>query len=216
MNWRLLLGFALAPGLFVLAGCGGDESETASAGDPTFVEALMVPGPLEEIWLGSEDAPVTVIEYASMTCSHCRTFHVTVFDAFLEEFVDTGTVRFLLREFPLDVRAEAAFMLARCATGENAYYGLIEQFFETQDQWAFVAPELFTQTLLGQATQAGFTADGFEACLTNQQLLDDLASVHDRGVELGVTSTPTFFINGTQYPGALGLEQLRSAIAAAQ
>ena len=92
-------------------------------------------GPLPDMWLGAEDAPVTIIEYASMTCPHCRTFHVTVFEDFVTEFVDSGEVRFVLREYPLDNRAAAGFMLARCAPGDNGYYALIDHLFETQDQW---------------------------------------------------------------------------------
>jgi protein-disulfide isomerase len=198
------------PIVLLLAACGGSEEPE----DPSTAD-LMNGGPLEDMWLGAEDAPVTIIEYASMTCPHCRTFHVTVFEDFVAEFVDTGEVRFVLREYPLDNRAAAAFMLARCAPGENGYYALIDHLFETQDQWAFVEVDVFTDTLFAQVEQAGFTRTDFEACLANQQLLDDVIATYDRGAELGVTATPTFFINGQSYPGALTMAQLRTAISEA-
>lgn len=204
-----LVAFAAAGSL---AACGSDEPAEPVAVDPETMAQLMEPGPIEEFWLGDPDAPVTVIEYASMTCGHCRNFHIGVFDAFVERYVDTGEVRFLLREFPLDDRAIAASMLARCAPGDNAYYGVIDLLFETQENWAFVAPEVFTGTLLGQVEQAGFTAESFEACLANQELFEGVLAVADRGSELGVNSTPTFFVNGTAYAGALSLDELGQAI----
>jgi protein-disulfide isomerase len=197
------------PLLLLVAGCGdgGDDGPTAAE--------LMEGGPLADMWLGAENAPVTIIEYASLTCPHCRTFHITVFDAFVEEFVDTGGVRFVLREFPLDDRAAAAAMLARCAPGENGYYALIAHLFDTQGQWAPAESDAFTDTLFGQVQQAGFTRESFEACLANQQLYDDVLATYNRGAELGVSATPTFFINGEPYSGALTLAQLRTAIAEA-
>jgi protein-disulfide isomerase len=199
----------------MLAACGSNDSGPAEP-DPEFVAALMEPGPIEEHWLGAPDAPVTIIEYASMTCSHCRTFHETVFDTLISDYVDTGEVRFLMREFPLDDRATAGFVLARCAPGANGYYALIDQLFEHQNEWAFVDDDVFLETLLGQVAQAGFTRESFEACLANQELYEGVVAVADRGAELGVSATPTFFINGVIYPGALGIEPLRDAIAAAR
>ncbi len=200
----------LALAALVLAACGGgsDDSEPTEA----FISDLMAQGPLEDLWLGSEDAPVTIIEYASMTCPHCRTFHVSVFDAFKEEMIDTGQVRFVLREYPLDDRAAAAIMLARCAPGENGYYALVSHLFETQDQWAFVTPEAFADSLFEQVSQSGFTRESFESCLSNQELVEAVTETRDRGAEFGVGSTPTFFINGRRYPGALTLEEMRSAV----
>jgi protein-disulfide isomerase len=197
------------PLLLLAAGCG-DGAEDG----PTAAE-LMDGGPLPDMWLGADEAPVTIIEYASMTCPHCRTFHVTVFDDFVQEFVDTGQVRFVLREFPLDDRAAAAAMLARCAPGEDGYYALIAHLFETQGQWAPAEADGFTDTLFGQVQQAGFTRESFEACLANQQLYDDILATYNRGAELGVGATPTFFVNGELYSGALTLAQMRTAIAEA-
>ncbi len=209
---RLTVMLAALVAASALSACGSDDAEEARGVDPDELVLLMEPGPIEEHWLGEPDAPVTVIEYASMTCSHCRDFHIGTFDAFVDEYVETGEVRFLFREFPLDDRAIAASMLARCAPGENAYYGVISLLFETQPDWAFVEPDMFTQTLLGQVEQAGFTAENFEACLSNQDLFEGILAVADRGAELGVNSTPTFFVNGIPYAGALSLENLGQAI----
>jgi protein-disulfide isomerase len=195
--------------LLVVAGCsdGGDPEPSED-----FVAQLMATGPLEEHWLGAETAAVTVIEYASMTCPHCRTFHTTVFDDFKTEMIDTGQVRFALREFPLDEWATAAIMLARCAPGGNGYYALVAHLYETQDAWAFVSADVFPDTLFAQVEQSGFTRDDFESCLANQELFEAVRETFDRGVELEVDATPTFFINGKRYPGALTLDQLRSAV----
>ena len=198
----------LSAALLFAAGCSGGDPEPSE----DFVAQLMATGPLEELWLGAETATVTVIEYASMTCPHCRTFHTTVFDDFKTEMIETGQVRFALREFPLDERATAAIMLARCAPGSNGYYALVAYLYETQDEWAFVGTDVFPDTLFAQVEQSGFTRDAFESCLANQELFEAVRETFDRGVELEVDATPTFFVNGKRYPGALTLEQLRSAV----
>jgi protein-disulfide isomerase len=170
------------------------------------VEELMKPGPLPELVMGKADAPVTVVEYASMTCSHCAHFHNTVLPKFKEKYIDTGKVRLILREFPLDDLAAAAFMLARCAGGDKTF-PLIGALFEKQDSWAFVrgnpVPELFKI-----AKQAGFTQDSFDKCLTDQKLLDEVTTVRKTASEkFGVNATPTFFINGKRMRGAPTLEE---------
>lgn len=208
--------FAIAATLgatLFLAACGGSDETNASGS--VDMDALLQPGPLEDMWLGDPDAPVVIVEYASMTCPHCATFHNTVFDAFIEEFVDTGEVRFVLREFPLDERAAAGFLLARCAPGEDGYYAMVSYLFETQNEWATVEQDVFLDTLFAHVQQSGFTRESFESCLANQELYEAVTETFDRGVELGVDATPTFYINGAKYPGALTLEQLREAIAAA-
>jgi protein-disulfide isomerase len=209
-GWRWA-AFALP--LLVLAGCGGGE-ETPDAAE--IAARLLEPQALADNWLGDPNAPVTIIEYASMTCPHCRAFHETVFDDFIAEFVDTGQVRFVLREFPLDTRAAAAIMLARCAPGESGFYALVDHLFETQGEWATADAEAFLDTLFGQVEQAGFTRETFDACLANQELLDNIVAVQNRGAELGVNSTPTFFINGAIHVGEVTLEELRVAIEAAR
>jgi protein-disulfide isomerase len=190
-------------------------SQTALAqrkkGGPTevSVDELMKPGPLADLVLGNADAPITVVEYASMTCGHCAHFHTTVFPTLKEKYVDTGKVRFIMREFPLDNLAAAASMLARCA-GDGKTFPLISVLFAKQDDWAFVKGDPRPE-LLKFAKQAGFTQETFEKCLTDQKLLDDISAVRTRASEtFGVNSTPTFFVNGKKLNG-VALEDFEKA-----
>ena len=177
------------------------------------LDELMQPGPLPELVLGKEDAPITVVEYASMTCSHCAHFHTKVFPTVKEKYIDTGKVRFIMREFPLDKLAVAASMLARCAGGDKTF-PLISALFAKQDEWAFVrgnpVPELFKF-----AKQAGFTQESFDKCLTDQKLMDDIVKIRSRAADsFGVGSTPTFFINGKRMTGAPTIEEFDKAFSA--
>lgn len=206
-RWKILA--VLVPALFALAACGGAEE----AGGPSVAE-IMAPGPLPDQVLGDPNAPVTVVEYASMTCPHCQAFHTTVYHAFVERYVDTGQVRFIFREFPLDNLAKAGALLARCTPGENGYFTMVDLLFETQMTWAR-APQP-TDALFAVAQQAGFTRESFEACLTNQELEAGIDWSYNRGAELGVTGTPTFFINGTKHSGEISLEELGRLVEAAR
>jgi protein-disulfide isomerase len=174
------------------------------------VAKLMEPGPLKEMSMGDENAPVTIVEYMSMTCSHCASFHNNNFKPLVEKYVDTGKVRFVVREFPFDPRAAAAVMLARCAP-ESQFFPMIDVLFEQQRTWA-TAPD-GREALLQIARLAGFTQESFEACLTNQKLLDDVNAVRTKaGNEFGVQSTPTFFINGKRYPGNMSIDIMSAII----
>jgi protein-disulfide isomerase len=166
----------------------------------------MVPGPLGEMTLGDPQAPNVVIEYMSMTCPHCQRFHSDVYPEFKKKYVDTGKVYFILREYPLDPLAKAAIVLARCEPKER-FFPLVDLMFDHQSEWAFVPnPVLALQDLL---KQAGFTQESFQACLTNQPILDGVNWVQDRAQkQFGVASTPTFFINGTKVPGEQSLAEL--------
>ena len=165
------------------------------------MEELMKPGALSDLAQGPPDAKVVVIEFASMTCGHCANFHKNVWPEFKKKYVDTGKVRFIFREFPLDNLAAAASMLARCAGGDKTF-PLIEALFEKQEEWAFAkgnpVPKLFEL-----AKQAGFTQEAFDKCLTDQKLLDNITNGRTRASEVyGVSSTPTFFINGKRLMSA--------------
>ena len=169
------------------------------------VEELMKPGPLGELTLGPADAKVTVVEYASMTCSHCAHFAKDVWPDFKKKYIDTGKIHFVFREFPLDNLAAAASMLARCAGGDKTF-PLIEVLFAKQADWAFVegnpVPKLFEI-----AKQAGFTQESFDKCLTDQKLLDNITAGRKRASEVfGVSATPTFFVNGKHLEGAPTIE----------
>ena len=160
-----------------------------------YTAELTKPGANPDIVLGKADAPVTIYEYASMTCSHCANFHATVLPKLKEKYIDTGKAKLVFREFPLDNLAAAASMLARCAGGEKTNE-LIKDLFAKQNDWAFVqgspVPALFKI-----AEAHGFTKESFDKCLTDQKLLDGITAMRDRANKaLGVRSTPTFFING--------------------
>jgi protein-disulfide isomerase len=173
---------------------------------------LMQPQALPDMVMGSDKAAVTVVEYASMTCPHCAHFEETTFPEFKKKYVDTGKVRYILREFPLDPLAAAAFMLARCAgeKDKSKYYAMVDTLFRQQQQWAVAKP---LDPLLAIAKQAGLTKDKFDACLANQKLLDDIQKVRQQAIDkFKVHSTPTFFINGTMRVGALTIEEMSQLI----
>jgi protein-disulfide isomerase len=200
---------ALALGSFgafeIFNGRGGRaEAQTFS------VLELEAKGPLDDIPMGSPTAPVTIIEYASMTCPHCAGFAVTTFPKLKEKYIDTGKVKYIMREYPLDGLAAAAFMLARCA-GPEKYHPLIETLFAQQQKWAVKEP---IPPLLAIAKQAGFTQQSFEACINDKGLLAKVQQMRDRGKDkFKVEATPTFYINGERHSGALSIEDLDKAIA---
>lgn len=180
----------------------------ASSGDVDMAE-LLKPGALPEKALGKEDAKVTIVEYASMTCPHCAHFAETTFPELKTKYIDSGKVRFIFREFPFDPRAEAGFMLARCA-GDN-YFPMVEVLFKQQQTWA--AAENVKDAMFQLSKLAGFTQESFNACLTDQALLEQVRAVQKRGAdEFKVDSTPTFFINGKTYKGALSIEEMSAII----
>lgn len=183
--------------------------DKALAQSPSLAD-LAVAGPLGDIVVGREDAPVTIIEYASMTCSHCASFHTSTYPALKAKYIDTGKVKFILREFPLDPLAAGAFMLARCA-GKDKYHAMVDALFQKQKEWVVQKP---IEPLMAIAKQAGFTEESFNSCLQDQKLLEGIESVRTRASEkLGVNSTPTFFINGKIHRGALTIEELDRQIA---
>jgi protein-disulfide isomerase len=187
----------------------GTAQAQAVGGTDVPMADLMAPGPLGDHVLGSPDAPVTIIEYASMTCPHCAHFHETTYPEMKKKYVDTGKVRFIFREFPLDALAAAGSMLARCA-GKDKYFPMIETLFSQQKEWVVQKP---LAPMLGIAKQAGFTQQSFDECLANQQMLSAIEEGRNRATKLGVNSTPTFFINGKIIRGALTPEELDKQVA---
>ncbi|KQY48480.1 disulfide bond formation protein DsbA [Rhizobium sp. Root483D2] len=174
------------------------------------IAKLMAPGPLPEMSVGKADAKVTIVEYMSMTCPHCARFHNETYDAIKAKYVDSGQVRFVVREFPFDPRAAAAFMLARCAP-EGQYFPMISMLFKQQEQWA--AAQNGRDALLQMSKLAGFTQESFEACLTNQKLLDDVQATMQKGdKDFGVKATPTFFVNGKKYSGEMSVDTMSALI----
>lgn len=174
------------------------------------VQDLAAPGPLGDVALGSADAKVTIVEYASLTCSHCAAFHKETFPELKKRYIDTGKVRFILREFPLDPLATAGFMLARC-DGDSKYYPVSDLLFDQQRSWAFVDKPL--DALQQMMRQAGFSKEKFESCLKDQKLYDAVNAVRKRGEEaFKINSTPTFFINGQRRTGNLSIDEIEKII----
>lgn len=198
----LLGGAAVLP---ILVRTLGPEQAFAQAAD---AQALAEAGPLPEMAVGSEDAPVTVYEYASMTCSHCARFHNNAWKQIKERYVDTGQVRFVMREFPLDRLAAAAFVLARCEP--DLYWPVIDMLFEKQAEWAFVSAPL--PPLRQLMAQAGFSQERFDACLRDEEILAGIQAVREQGLRLGVEATPTFFINGEKHSGALTFDEFAAIV----
>ncbi|MEQ1950837.1 DsbA family protein [Mesorhizobium sp. CN2-181] len=197
---------AAAPATPAAAAPAAQAPESAGTVD---MAKLLEPGALPDMVLGKADAPVTIVEYASMTCPHCAHFHETTLPALKTKYIDTGKARLILREFPFDPRAEAGFMLARCSDGN--YFPMVDVLFKQQQNWA--TAENASAALLQIAKLAGFTQEKFEACLTDQKLLDQIRAVRERGTkDFGVDSTPTFFINGKQYKGALSIDEMSAII----
>jgi protein-disulfide isomerase len=170
---------------------------------------LMQPNPLGEMSMGADNAPVTIVEYASMTCPHCAHFATTTLPALKKDYIDTGKVRYIFREFPLDKLALAGSMIARCVAKDDKtkYFAMIDTLFRQQETWAFVQKPV--PPLKAIARQAGLTEKDFEACLANQQMEKTIFDVRQRAAEkLGVTSTPTIFVNGEKQTGDLSIETL--------
>ena len=182
----------------------------AAAAQDASVAELMKPGPLGDAWLGPESAKVTIIEYASLTCSHCAHFHETTFPELKKRYIEPGQVRFTLREFPLDPLATAGFMIAR-ADGGARYYPITDLLFDTQKSWAFVQKPLDALTQI--LKQAGITQERVEAILKDQKLYEAINTVKNRGMEVfKIDSTPTFFVNGKRVPGAVSMDELEKII----
>lgn len=178
--------------------------------DPDIAE-LMAPGPLPDISLGKEDAPTTIVEYASMTCPHCAQFHKVVLPELQKKYIDTGQARLILREFPLDGLAVASFMLARCS-GPDRYYPMVSALFETQPTWAVPGAE-GKEKLLLIAKQAGFSKEKFDQCLADKELFQKIVDTRTRANEkFGVDSTPSFFVNGKRLTGEHTLQDFDAAL----
>lgn len=186
---NLLQGCAASAALFAIC------TRPALADDPPDVTKLLdeVVSPLGDKVMGKADAPNVLVEYASATCDHCRNFHMTVLPELKEKFIDTGRLKLVFREFPLDQAALAAFMLARCAP-DDKYFPLVDMFFRRQQVWTKgdKAAELFRITQM-----AGFTPDAFNACLGRKDYAAIISqSARVAATKLGMKGTPTLFLNG--------------------
>jgi protein-disulfide isomerase len=213
-TWLYIVGAvvaaALAGGIFYWQSAASGGAKPGEKKDPDVAE-LMAPGPLPDISLGKEDAPYTIVEYASMTCPHCAQFHKTVLPELQVKYIDTGQARLIFREFPLDGLAVAAFMLARCA-GPDRYLPMIAALFETQQTWAVPGVDGKAKLEL-IAKQAGFSAETFAQCLADKELFGKIVETRQRANDrFGVDSTPTFFVNGKRLTGEHSLKDFEKAL----
>ena len=156
---------------------------------------------------GPADAKVIIIEYASASCPHCANFFKTTYQSLKKDYIDTGKVRFLFREFPHNEAGLAAFMLARCAPKEK-YFPMIDLFFSQQEMW-LAAPQ---DGLFKIAQLAGLTRDQFDACLKDEKIAKAILAERDRGTAFGVEGIPTIFVNGTLLRGETTNEELKKVI----
>jgi len=156
----------------------------------------------KEFVIGDAKAPVTIIEYASLTCTHCQNFHMTAYQELKKNYVDTGKVRFVFRDFPLDGLSMAGAMLARCAPGDRGMK-LVDLIFKNQNTW--IRAEKPFEPLKGYAQLAGMTNDEVEACLKNENMLKAVREVQNTATNLyKVQSTPTFFVDDEKVEGDRG------------
>lgn len=210
MNFTRRDTLILAAAASALSLCG-IATANAAEGDMIDVAKLMAPaGDLADHVLGSDTAPVTVIEYASPTCPHCAAFSNNVKPAFIEAYVITGKVKYIARPFVRNVLDAAVFMLAE-ASGPTNYHNVVSTYFRTQTQWA--TSEQPRDAILEIAKQLGFTQESFDAALTNQALFTGMEAVREQALnEFGLAGTPTFYINGKTLSGDKTLEQLAAEI----
>jgi len=187
-------------------GLGTAQAQEGTTKDVAKLAAVAVP----DHALGSDAAPVTVIEYASPTCPHCAAFHNNVYPQVKSEYIDTGKAKFIVRPFVRNVLDAVVFMLAEAAGPEN-YHSVIETYFKTQDQWG--TAEKPRDAILAIAKQIGFTDASFDAALTNTELFNKMETMREQAMtEFNLEGTPTFYINGKQFTGDKSIEDLRAAI----
>ncbi len=166
------------------------------------------PVSLPDMAIGPADASVTITEYASMTCPHCAAFNAQVFPQIKTAYIDTGKIRYIFREFPLDIRAAAGSMLARCIAKDDAakYFTVVDVLFKQQQDWAYAKSATDGLTRIGK--QAGLSQEAVDACLQDQALLDKIAADQKYATDvLKVNSTPTFFVNGDIIKGEASFDE---------
>lgn len=177
--------------------------------DNPSVAEIMQTGTLAEMSLGRADAPVTIVQYASLTCPHCRAFHRETFPEFKRTYIDTGKVRYILREFPIGKQSGNATVALRCAPPAK-YFALYGKFMEQQSSW--VSQEVRLEPIFAVAKQVGMTQAQFDSCLKNQAMIDGLKWVKDRGRTLGIIGTPNFFVQGKLVKKTLTMSDIREMV----
>ena len=205
MNVRRRVAFA------ALLAFASPAVPTAAPAQSAIAAAVAKPVSLPDMAIGSEKAPITITEYSSMSCPHCAAFGQNVFPMLRSKYIDTGKVRFVFREFPLDIKAAAASILARCIGKDDSekYLSAVETIFKLQDRLMAQTKD----TLMYVGKQHGMSEQDVETCEKDQAQFDKLTADQQYAVrELKVTSTPTFFFNGVRFQGAMSFEELEERI----
>lgn len=179
--------------------------------NPTLEEVLK-PGPLPEYSLGRADAPVVLVKYMSLTCQHCRRFMAETLPALKREYIDTGKVRLIIREFPIGRTSGNATIALRCAPMAQ-YLPLYRKFLEQQSAW--VSQEVRPEAIMKVAAQVGLTSAQYDACVKDVALIEGLKQIKDRGRDLGVIGTPNFFVGNKLVKSVVGTTELRTMLDAA-
>jgi protein-disulfide isomerase len=161
--------------------------------------------------LGSADAPVTIIEYSEYLCPYCRRFALETFPQVREEYVDTGKVKFIFRDFPVHGQPSVVMaVVAECAADQGKFWEMQEFLWGRSDEWS--QSEDLLATLQGYADELGLDSDEFTTCLTEGSPVDRIIEDYNLGIQDGVTGTPSFLINGTPITGALPFEEFQKVI----
>lgn len=170
---------------------------------------IMQASDLPEMALGRPDAPVTIVEYASLSCPYSRRFHLETFPILKREYIDTGKVRFILREFPIGKQSGLATIALRCGRPDK-YFALFDRFMTQQLSW--VSQELRPDPILQVAAQVGVSRAQFDGCRQDQRLIARLTWIKERGRKLGVIGTPNFFIQGRLVKSVVGIKEIREIV----
>lgn len=191
----------------------GDPTQKIAGGrevieKPTIAD-VFAPSPLPEMAWGRPDAPVTIVQYASLTCQHCRNFHSVTFPELKRTYIDTGKVRFILREFPIGKTSGMATIALRCSAPDK-YLELYGKFMEQQNAW--VSQEVRLDPIFAVAQQVGMKRAEFDACRENQSMIENLKWVKDRGRKLGIVGTPNYFVGDQLIKKELTMADIRALV----
>jgi protein-disulfide isomerase len=193
----------------------GETPTTPSVGRREVIEnpsvaEIMQAGPLPEMSLGRTDAPVAIVQYASMTCPYCRQFQIETFPLLKREYIDTGKVRYVLRaEFPIGKQAGLATIALRCAPPDK-YFAIYDKLMRQQAAW--VSQEVRPDPIFKVAQQVGMTRTQFDSCRENRGMIDALNGIKERGRTLGIIGTPNFFVAGKLVKSVIGIKEIREMV----